>query len=91
MINCASTDHCNTCGPAVLVSSIQVLELPGVIEVTDPAPIVAHPASYEAWAEELGVPFVETIQRAEQLAERVMQATGVFRITCLGGIVVCRS
>ncbi|WP_274567671.1 class I SAM-dependent methyltransferase [Streptomyces spiramyceticus] len=69
---------------------IQVLELPGVIELTDPAPIVAHLASYEAWAEQLGVPFIETIQRAEELAERVIQDKGAFSITCLGGILVSR-
>ncbi|MBT2401712.1 class I SAM-dependent methyltransferase [Streptomyces sp. ISL-100] len=70
---------------------IQVHELPGVIELTDPAPIVAHLASYEAWAEQLGVPFVETVQRAEQLAERIIQDNRAFHIRCLGGILVgCR-
>ncbi|MGX1885437.1 class I SAM-dependent methyltransferase [Streptomyces sp. NPDC055287] len=76
---------------AMAFSDIQVLELPGVIELTDPAPIVAHLASYEAWAEQPGVPFIETVQRAEQLAERIIRDQGAFRITCLGGILVGRS
>ncbi|MGX1885433.1 hypothetical protein [Streptomyces sp. NPDC055287] len=71
-------------------SDIRVLELPGVIELTDPAPIVAHLASYEAWAEQLGVPFIEIIQRAEELAARTIQDQGAFHITCLGGILVGR-
>lgn len=43
---------------------IRAIPLPGVIEVTDAGPVVAHLASYEAWADRMGVPFRETIERA---------------------------
>ncbi|WP_380281036.1 class I SAM-dependent methyltransferase [Kitasatospora purpeofusca] len=69
---------------------VQVRELPGVIELTDPAPLVAHLASYEAWAEQSGVPFRETVERAHQIATGIIADQGSFKITCLGGIVACR-
>ncbi|MFD7547382.1 class I SAM-dependent methyltransferase [Streptomyces sp. NPDC059816] len=69
---------------------VRVRELPGVMEITDPAPVVAHLASYEAWAGESGVPFTETVGRAEELAADVIRNEGSFRITCLGGVLVCR-
>ncbi|MFK4182439.1 hypothetical protein ACI2L4_00210 [Streptomyces sparsogenes] len=64
--------------------------VPGTIEVTDPAPVVAHLASYEAWAEQCGVPFRETVGRAQDLVIADIAAHGSFRITCLGGILACR-
>lgn len=69
---------------------IRTIPLPGVIEVTDAEPIVAHLASYEAWADRMGVPFLETIERARERVDETIQAEGVFRVTCLGGILVCR-
>lgn len=71
-------------------SDIRVRELPGTIEVTDPAPVVAHLASYEAWAEQCGVPFQETVARAHDLVTADIAAHGSFTITCLGGILACR-
>jgi SAM-dependent methyltransferase len=56
----------------------------------DPAPAVAHLASYEAWAEQCGVPFEETVARARELVVAAIVTEGSFRITCLGGILVCR-
>ncbi|WP_176743535.1 hypothetical protein [Streptomyces agglomeratus] len=44
-----------------------------------------------AGVEQLGVPFVATIQRAEQLAEGVIRDKGAFRITCLGGTLIGRN
>ncbi len=75
-------------GPAF--SDVHVIELPGTIEAPDPGPVVAHLASYEAWADQLGVPFRPTLDRAEELVTQEIARLGTFRITCLGGILVCR-
>lgn len=69
---------------------IRVRELPGTIEITDPAPIAAHLASYEAWAGQCGVPFNETVSRAAEIAAATIATEGSFKITCLGGFLVCR-
>ncbi|MDH6704807.1 SAM-dependent methyltransferase [Kitasatospora sp. MAA19] len=69
---------------------IRVRGLPGTIDVTDPAPIIAHLASYEAWAEQCGVPFHETVDRAAEIAAGAIKADGSFKITCRGGILTCR-
>ncbi|MEV7598717.1 class I SAM-dependent methyltransferase [Kitasatospora sp. NPDC089797] len=69
---------------------IRVRELPGTIEVTDPAPIVAHLASYEAWADHCGVPFHDTVGRAAEIVTATIEAEGSFKITCRGGILICR-
>ncbi len=69
---------------------IRVRELPGTIEITDPAPIVAHLASYEAWADQCGVPFHETVSRAAEITAATIATDGSLKITCLGGILICR-
>ncbi|MGW1177072.1 class I SAM-dependent methyltransferase [Kitasatospora sp. NPDC002543] len=69
---------------------IRVRKLPGVIEVTDPAPVVAHLASYESWADRSGVPFHETVSRAAEIVASVIATEGTFKISCLGGILTCR-
>ncbi|GAA2470915.1 hypothetical protein GCM10023100_44070 [Actinocorallia cavernae] len=61
-----------------------------MIEVTDAEPVVAHLVSYEAWADKMGVPFRETIERARKRVNEIIQAEGAFRIGCLGGMLVCR-
>ncbi|MFE7625406.1 class I SAM-dependent methyltransferase [Streptomyces sp. NPDC057509] len=79
--------------PAILgavFGEIRAIPLPGVIEVTDAEPVAAHLASYEAWADRMGVPFLETIERARERVNEVIRAEGSFRITCLGGVLVCR-
>ncbi|WP_107101512.1 class I SAM-dependent methyltransferase [Streptacidiphilus griseoplanus] len=79
--------------PALLGASftdLAVRELPGVIELTDPAPAVAHLASYEAWADQLGVPPHETLQRAGEIITAEVDRHGSFRIGCLGGILTGR-
>lgn len=70
--------------------TVHVIELPGTIVVTDPAPVVAHMASYRAWADQHKVPFDETIRRAEQIISQVIEKRGRFEITCLGGLLLCR-
>ncbi|MFK0233709.1 class I SAM-dependent methyltransferase [Streptomyces vinaceus] len=70
-------------------SDIRTIPLPGVIEVTDAEPIVAHLASYEAWADQMGVPFPQTIERARERVNEAIEKSGAFTITCLGGILVC--
>ncbi|GAA2117757.1 hypothetical protein GCM10009759_64450 [Kitasatospora saccharophila] len=69
---------------------IRVRELPGTIEITDPGPIVAHLASYEAWADQSGVPFHETVSRASEIVAAEIETEGTFKITCRGGILACR-
>ncbi|MFJ1755385.1 class I SAM-dependent methyltransferase [Kitasatospora sp. NPDC088134] len=69
---------------------IRVRELPGTIEITDPAPITAHLASYEAWAGRSGVPFHETVGRASEIVAAEIETEGTFKITCRGGILACR-
>ncbi|MET8980871.1 methyltransferase domain-containing protein [Streptomyces sp. NPDC004539] len=79
--------------PAILGSvfgDLRTIPLPGVIEVTEAEPVIAHLASYEAWADKAGVPFRETIERARERVDEVIEVEGVFRVTCLGGMLVCR-
>ncbi|MFD0359545.1 class I SAM-dependent methyltransferase [Streptomyces sp. NPDC127110] len=79
--------------PAILgtvFGDIHTIPLPGVIEVTDAEPVIAHLASYEAWADQMGVPFKETIERARDRVNEVIREEGAFRITCLGGILICQ-
>ncbi|MCC3772832.1 class I SAM-dependent methyltransferase [Streptomyces sp. UNOC14_S4] len=70
--------------------TVRMLELPGTITVTDPAPVIAHMASYRAWADQCGVPFDAMIQRAEEIVSQQIEKHGRFEITCLGGLLVCR-
>ncbi|WP_329561285.1 methyltransferase domain-containing protein [Streptomyces uncialis] len=69
---------------------IRTILLPGVIAVTDAEPVVAHLASYEAWADRMGVPFLETVGRARERVQETIRAEGAFRVTCLAGVLVCR-
>ncbi|GLF95788.1 class I SAM-dependent methyltransferase [Streptomyces yaizuensis] len=71
-------------------ADIRTIPLPGVITVTDAEPVVAHLASYEAWADRMGVPFRETVERARERVEETIRVEGAFRIGCLGGMLVCR-
>ncbi|MFC3980560.1 class I SAM-dependent methyltransferase [Streptosporangium jomthongense] len=80
--------------PAYLAEAftdIHTRHLPGTITLTDPAPITAHLASYEAWAHLSGVPFHPTIRHATDLAAAVIETEGAFTITCHGGILTCRT
>ncbi|MFF4407770.1 class I SAM-dependent methyltransferase [Streptomyces sp. NPDC001404] len=70
--------------------AVRVVALPGTITVTDPAPVVAHLASYRAWADQHEVPFDETIRRAEQIVSQQIAKQGRFEIVCLGGLLICR-
>ncbi|MBS2961529.1 class I SAM-dependent methyltransferase [Actinocrinis puniceicyclus] len=67
---------------------IRVITLPGTITVTDPAPVTAHMASYRAWADQSGVPFDQTIERAAQITADTIARHGAFQISCLGGILI---
>ncbi|MFI9361787.1 class I SAM-dependent methyltransferase [Kitasatospora sp. NPDC053057] len=75
----------------VAFQDIRVRELPGTIEIVDRAPIVAHLASYEAWADQSGVPFHETVGRVAEIVSAVIETDGSFKITYLGGILICYS
>ncbi|MFH8472633.1 class I SAM-dependent methyltransferase [Streptomyces sp. NPDC018000] len=69
---------------------IRTILLRGVIAVTDAEPVIAHLASYEAWADQMGVPFEETIERARERVNEAIHTEGAFRVTCLGGMLICR-
>jgi len=69
---------------------VETIELPGTISVHDPEPVIAHMASYRAWADQHDVPFEATIERARAILVDHIAQHGVFEITCLGGILVCR-
>ncbi|MET8974453.1 class I SAM-dependent methyltransferase [Streptomyces sp. NPDC004539] len=65
---------------------VEVVRLPGVIRVVEPEPVVAYLASYRAWADELGVPFGETVARVREL----LVGEGEFVVRTEAGVVVCR-
>ncbi|WP_019075225.1 class I SAM-dependent methyltransferase [Streptomyces hokutonensis] len=69
---------------------VETMELPGTITVDDPEPVIAHMASYRAWADQHDVPFDATIERARTILVEHIDQHRVFEITCLGGVLVCR-
>ena len=69
---------------------VETVELPGTIMVHDPEPVVAHMASYRAWADQHDVPFEATIERARAILADHIAQYGAFEVTCLGGILICR-
>ncbi|MFC5802340.1 class I SAM-dependent methyltransferase [Streptomyces formicae] len=69
---------------------VETVELPGTVTVRDPEPIIAHMASYRAWADQQDVPFDATIARARRILVDHITQHGAFEVTCLGGILVCR-
>jgi len=88
-----SNRFCLEAAPQMLhrhFAHVRVIELPGTIELTAPEPIVAHLGSYQAWADQMGVPFTDTLTRAREIATRHIHEHGSFRITGLGGVLVCR-
>ncbi|MFI6352903.1 class I SAM-dependent methyltransferase [Streptomyces sp. NPDC050743] len=69
---------------------VETIELPGTISVHEPEPVIAHMASYGAWADQHEVPFEATIERARAILADHIAQHGAFKVTCLGGILVCR-
>ncbi|MBT2417474.1 class I SAM-dependent methyltransferase [Streptomyces sp. ISL-22] len=69
---------------------VETIELPGTITVHDAEPVIAHMASYRAWADQHDVPFEATIERARTILVDHIARDGAFEVTCLGGIIVCR-
>ncbi|MFF3336858.1 class I SAM-dependent methyltransferase [Streptomyces sp. NPDC002888] len=69
---------------------VQTIELPGTITLRDPEPAVAHLASHRAWADQYGVPFEATVERARVLLTEHIARTGAFEINSRAGILVCR-
>ncbi|MBT8227071.1 MAG: class I SAM-dependent methyltransferase [Dactylosporangium sp.] len=70
---------------------VRLVDLRGVISVTEPAPVIAHFASYQAWAADSGVPFIATLARAEQRLTETIERDGAFTITCQSGMLICRA
>lgn len=69
---------------------VETIELPGTITVHDAEPVIAHMASYRAWADQHDVPFDATIERARAILGGHLARNGAFEIHCKGGILVCR-
>ncbi|MFF4353317.1 class I SAM-dependent methyltransferase [Streptomyces sp. NPDC001530] len=69
---------------------VETIELPGTITVRDPEPVIAHMASYRAWADQHDVPFDATIERARVILGDHIARNGAFEINSKGGILVCR-
>ncbi len=69
---------------------ISLSALPGTITVREPESVIAHMASYQAWADQHDVPFEETIDRAWAILGEHIAQQGAFEINCRGGILVCR-
>ncbi|KQX47252.1 MULTISPECIES: class I SAM-dependent methyltransferase [unclassified Streptomyces] len=69
---------------------VEVVELPGTITVRDPEPVIAHMASYSAWADQHDAPFDATVARARTLVADHIARHGSYEITCRSGILVCR-
>jgi SAM-dependent methyltransferase len=75
--------------PAVLRSlftEIVLHDLPGIIDVQGPGPVLNHLRSYESFAQKAGVPFTATIDRAERLLIQHLEEHGTFTIRCSGGV-----
>ncbi|MFI1307113.1 class I SAM-dependent methyltransferase [Streptomyces sioyaensis] len=68
---------------------VETIELPGTIAVRSPEPVIAHMASYRAWAGQHAVPFEETVERAREIVSEHIERKGAFEIGCLGGMLVC--
>ena len=69
---------------------VETIELPSTVTVHEPEPVIAHMASYRAWADQHDVPFEATIERARAILVDHITQHGAFEVTCLGGILVCR-
>lgn len=69
---------------------VEMIELPGTITVHDPEPVIAHMASYRAWADQHEVPFGAMIERARTILVDHIARHGAFEVTCLGGILICQ-
>ena len=67
---------------------METIKLPATIAVHDPGPVIAHMASYRAWADQHDVPFEATIERARAILVDHIAQHGAFDVTCLGGILV---
>jgi SAM-dependent methyltransferase len=78
--------------PALLRAAfpqVETVELPGRISVAAPEPVIAHMASYRAWAGQRGVPFDAVVERAREIVADRIDRHGAFEIQGLGGLLVC--
>ncbi|MGL5824720.1 MAG: class I SAM-dependent methyltransferase [Nocardioides sp.] len=67
---------------------VEVIDLSGTIAVTEPDPVIAHLASYCAWADAAGAPFDG---EARRMVEQTIECHRQFRITCRAGVLVGRT
>ncbi|MFJ9695749.1 hypothetical protein [Kitasatospora sp. NPDC101183] len=56
----------------------------------NPTRAIAHLASHEAWVDQSGAPFHETLHRATGIVTAVIESQISFTTTCLDGILTCR-
>lgn len=68
---------------------VTVIDLHGRIQVDDPAPVLAHYASYRAWAHQTGVPFDQTLAQLEKDLQ-TRAARGPLTITTHQGLLIAR-
>ncbi|MBQ0828258.1 class I SAM-dependent methyltransferase [Streptomyces tagetis] len=69
---------------------VDTVDLPATITVRDPEPVIAHLASYRAWADRHEVPFDAAVDRARALAADHIARHGSYEITSRAGLLVCR-
>ncbi|MDC0768604.1 class I SAM-dependent methyltransferase [Streptomyces sp. HD] len=69
---------------------VETIELPGTVTVREPGPVIAHMASYRAWADQYDVPFEATIERARTILVDHIARYGAFEVRSMAGILVCR-
>lgn len=70
-------------------NEVRVLDLEGVIEVSDLEPVLDHYASYRAWAHQAGVPFEQALEQVESVLHARLEE-GPLRITTRQGLLVAR-
>ncbi|MFE6775510.1 class I SAM-dependent methyltransferase [Streptomyces sp. NPDC057702] len=68
---------------------VETVELAGTVTVRTPEPVIAHLASYRAWADQHDTPFTETVARAREIVTAEIERNGAFEIGCLGGLLLC--
>ncbi|MEU8822272.1 class I SAM-dependent methyltransferase [Streptomyces sp. NPDC048636] len=70
-------------------AEVRTVELAATLTVRDPAPVLAHLASYGTWARARGVATDEVLGRAERLVCEEIEEKGAFQVSTRAGLVVC--
>ncbi|WP_254885612.1 class I SAM-dependent methyltransferase [Streptomyces sp. NA02950] len=70
-------------------AEVRTVGLSATLTVRDPAPVMAHMASYETWSGALGVAADEVLRRAERLVREGIEEKGAFEVSTRAGLLVC--